>query len=77
MQANRLREELSCIRFNHICSSDLRRARQTAEIIADKHNLTPILHQELKEISLGEWEGYILKKYAASFQRNLFKGVRI
>ncbi len=40
-------------------SSDLRRAAQTAEILADQLGMTgPILHDpELREIDVGEWSG--------------------
>lgn len=70
-QANRLRQELSCVRLNHIFCSDLQRSRQTADIIAQKHNLMPTVSQELREIFLGEWEGKyfdeIRRKFPSEF----------
>lgn len=40
-----------------IITSPLIRAKQTAEIIADNYNITPIESKELREIDFGEWEG--------------------
>lgn len=37
--------------------SDLMRCRQTAGVIAESRGITPVVRPELKEISLGEWEG--------------------
>lgn len=38
-------------------ASDLRRAYDTASIIASRHGLTPIPMQHFREIYAGEWEG--------------------
>lgn len=38
-----------------IYSSDLRRAWQTAEVIARYHELSPIPHPDLREMSYGVW----------------------
>jgi probable phosphoglycerate mutase len=38
-------------------SSDLRRTRQTAAVIADRFDLTPVLDRRLREKSFGEAEG--------------------
>lgn len=51
--ANRLRGE----RFDAIVTSDLRRARGTAEVIAAYHNLPLVEDVALREISMGAWEG--------------------
>ncbi|HEX7878810.1 MAG TPA: histidine phosphatase family protein [Candidatus Eisenbacteria bacterium] len=40
-----------------VASSDLVRARETAEAIARAHGLTPTLHADLREYHCGEWEG--------------------
>lgn len=70
-QVTRLRQELGCVRLNHIFCSDLQRSRRTAEIIAEKHNLLPTVCRELREICLGEWEGKyfdeIRRKFPADF----------
>jgi broad specificity phosphatase PhoE len=40
-----------------IYCSDLQRARETAEIIAEAHGLAPNARRDFREISLGSWEG--------------------
>lgn len=40
-----------------IITSPLIRAKQTAQIITNKYNLTPIESEELREIDFGDWEG--------------------
>lgn len=40
-----------------ILSSDLQRARNTARAIAQHHNLPVLEDRDLREISMGEWEG--------------------
>lgn len=72
-QAKRLKQELSCVRFSNIFCSDLQRSVQTAEIIAEKHNIQPVAYPELREINLGEWEGRtfeeICRKYPEEFKQ--------
>lgn len=43
--------------FAAIYSSDLLRARQTAEKIGKQLGLEPILSKELREINVGDWQG--------------------
>lgn len=45
--------------------SDLMRSRRTAEIIADALGLGVSAHEELREVSLGEWEGLLRQEVAA------------
>lgn len=66
-QAKRLRQELSCVRLSQIFCSDLQRCRQTAEIIASKHNLEPTICPELREIHLGDWEGRYFEEIRRRF----------
>jgi broad specificity phosphatase PhoE len=51
--AARLREE----RFERIYTSDLLRARETANAIAAPHRLEPIADARLREFAFGAWEG--------------------
>ncbi len=44
--------------FDAIFSSDLQRARHTAQAIASYHNLPVQEDADLREISMGTWEGY-------------------
>jgi broad specificity phosphatase PhoE len=54
----RLAEELGDVAFTRIASSDLRRSRETAEILAARLELpTPIQVPELRERQMGEWTG--------------------
>jgi len=56
-QAHQLAEELSAARLTAVYSSDLLRARITAEIIAKRSNLKPEESSAWREIDMGEWEG--------------------
>jgi alpha-ribazole phosphatase len=40
-----------------VFTSDLSRARSTAEFIASPHGLTPTVVPELREMAMGRWEG--------------------
>lgn len=44
-------------RFDRFYSSDLKRAGQTAEILAAPHNLPVLSRKDLREINYGDWEG--------------------
>jgi len=48
---------LGAVRLAGIVSSDLARARRTAEILASPHGLTPSVDPALREMSMGRWEG--------------------
>jgi broad specificity phosphatase PhoE len=52
-----LGEKLSGHLFTNIFSSDLMRARQTAEPVAKDRNLPVQLLRSLREIAFGRWEG--------------------
>ncbi len=56
-QAARLRERLAAEEISAVYSSDLSRARVTAETIAAGHQLPVTSCQELREIDFGELEG--------------------
>ncbi len=56
-QAAALARALARRRVGAIYSSPLRRARETAEIVAKERGLTVTLVDELRELSLGVWEG--------------------
>lgn len=61
-QARRLARHLSQKNFSAIFASPLSRARETAEIIAANHNLTPEIASGLAEIDFGDWEGKIYEE---------------
>ena len=56
-QARAVAASLRGVRFDRVVSSDLSRARDTAEIIAREHGLAVDLVPELREIDVGEAEG--------------------
>ena len=56
-QAELLRDRLAGLSFDSIYASDLKRAFLTAEIIAERHNLTVIPIEEFREINMGLWQG--------------------
>jgi len=55
--AERLAQRMTGRRFDALVSSDLSRARQTAERIAERLGQPVILDADLREISMGAWEG--------------------
>ena len=56
-QATALSEALSHVKVDAVYSSIMRRARQTSEIVAAPHRLTPQAVEGMQEISVGQWEG--------------------
>jgi probable phosphoglycerate mutase len=56
-QAHRLADELEGEQFDAIYASDLARARETAEIVAERLHLAVILDADLREKDWGTWEG--------------------
>lgn len=56
-QASRIAERLSSVRFDAIYSSDLLRARQTAEIISERCQVSVQPFAAWREIDMGSWEG--------------------
>ncbi len=55
-QARRLARRLASERLTAVWSSDLGRARETAEIIADPHGLQVVATPLLREVNMGQWE---------------------
>ncbi len=58
-QAQKIAEQLKDVKFQAIYSSPLQRARQTAEMIAERSGMKVQFDTRLIEISLGEWEGKV------------------
>lgn len=56
-QASRLAENLASTQLTAIYSSDLLRASQTADAIAERHRMSVQPRAAFREINMGEWEG--------------------
>ncbi len=56
-QARALAEQLRSTPFDAVYSSDLRRAFETAEILASSHGVDVVADPGLREIDIGSWSG--------------------
>ena len=56
-QARQLADELRDIPFDAAYSSDLRRAHETALIVAEPHDVPVVVDAGLREIDIGSWSG--------------------
>lgn len=65
-QGHRLARRLSTAPLDCIISSDLRRARRTAEIIGEGRRCPQTVEPDLRELSFGEWEGLTYAEIRAS-----------
>ncbi len=70
-QARAVRDQLKDVRFSAIYSSDLLRARQSAEALAEPLGLTVALEPRLREINLGVWEGMLYSEIASLYPQEL------
>ena len=66
-QAWALREWLADVPFTRIVSSDLSRSRRTAKIIAGQRTCPLEAFPQLREIHLGDWEGYSFEEIRERF----------
>ena len=57
-QAEKLSEKMKTKKISAIYSSDLKRAVETAECVANVHGLDVNIVPDLKEMCFGEWEGH-------------------
>ncbi len=70
-QARKLALQLQHRPITAIYSSDLSRARETAEIIAKKRPIDIIVSSAWSEVDFGTWEGLTYDEIASSFQEQL------
>ena len=68
-----LRPDLKNIRLSAIYTSDLLRARRTAEVLAEPLGLDVILEPRFREMDLGVWEGMLGEEIKAKFPEELAK----
>jgi broad specificity phosphatase PhoE len=66
-QARALADELAGERIDAVYASDLRRARETAEIVAARRGLIVRVDPDLRERSFGSWEGLTRAEIDARF----------
>lgn len=66
-QARQLADELRGTRFDAVYASDLRRAFETAEILAAPHGVPVIADAGLREIDVGSWSGLTRAEIEARF----------
>ena len=64
-QASELAERTAGLGIATLWSSDLQRARETAEIVGARVGLTPRFDARLREASRGRWEGHLFRDVAA------------
>ena len=74
-QAKTTAQELKDIHFDAIISSDLHRAKRTAEIIKLERQLAIQTSKALRERTYGSWEGKMGEDYRENF-RHLFDKVK-
>jgi broad specificity phosphatase PhoE len=66
-QARALAERLAAVPFTAIYASDLRRAYETAIVVADGSGLTVTPMRELREVDVGSWTGLSYDEVKARF----------
>ena len=66
-QARELAEELRDVRLDAVYASDLRRASETAEVVARTKGLAVVTDPSLREIDVGEWSGLTTDEIKARF----------
>lgn len=72
-QAQELAKKLNRIHFDAVFSSDLLRAKRTAEIIVAEKKLAIATTQLLRERSFGKYEGWSWERYYQQFEKSLEK----
>lgn len=69
-QARSLARQLAGQHFDALYSSDLQRASQTAQVLADALNLRVYLTADLREISMGAWEGRLVSDVSLDYAQD-------
>lgn len=66
-QAHKLRDELKNVKFDKVFSSDLVRAKKTAEIVISERDLAIETTKLLREVNYGEFEGTSTREFFVKF----------
>lgn len=64
-QAEKLAERLAHEHIDAIYVTTLRRTAQTAAPLAERLGIEPVVEADLREVYLGEWEGFAFRKYVS------------
>jgi broad specificity phosphatase PhoE len=72
-QARAIAEELAREQIDAIYTSDLARARETAELIAERVGVPFVLEPQLREIDVGEWQGLTRAEIEERFPEGMLK----
>jgi broad specificity phosphatase PhoE len=72
-QAADLAERLADIPLDAVYSSDLRRARETAEAVAHAQGLEVVELPELREVDVGSWQGLTREEAEARFPEGFLR----
>ncbi len=70
-QAAQLATRLRGVPVDALYASDLLRARETAELVADAVGMSPRLHPGLREIDIGSWSGKTVEQIRAEHAEEL------
>ena len=70
-QVAQLAERLAGLDVAAVYTSPLERAAATAEAVAARHGLAPLMRDELREIDLGEVDGLQFEEYTPELQASL------
>ena len=57
--------------FKAVYSSDLKRTRESAQLLTKPHNLEPVAYSELRELCFGEWEGLSISEVEEKYPNQL------
>jgi probable phosphoglycerate mutase len=64
-QAKRLADRLQHEHFDALYVTSLQRTAQTIAPLAERLGITPVVEKDLREVYLGEWEGYAFRKFTS------------
>jgi len=64
-QAEAVADRLSAETLSAVYVTNLRRTAQTAEPLAARLGITPVVEPDLREVHLGEWEGGLFRKHVS------------
>lgn len=73
LQAQKLAENLINFNIDYIFSSDLKRAYDTANIIAKKIKKDVVKEEKIREFNFGKWEGLTLKEIEENYSEEFKK----